>query len=501
MNKKALKIDTYVSNANTDHEFSANDCYLSNNSIEAVNMSQTKPTEAENLAIISCTRNNAPSQDFSDENEKNESIVEKSKKINDANIPIDITEAKDCKTYSNLHDDLEFSESKSSVPHNIPVDNNNTTDVLDDIFAAGPIANVDISCNNEDLKEESTDGAAEVSRSKHEFDCSDDEDEELSLTEQCFYASFKIYLSPPPPQQIFNNAYNPASDDHDSVDGMKLNIGENDANLEEELVAAVADGEGRTFEDNDKEDEDGEPSEEDEPTLSLCVPEYNSNPVISVQNLGSTANATVSKCNNNKVDEVNQLCNSDDDEELNELDFDKPFETIGDEINAKGTTSLRTNRVDAVKRTESPVFFLDPLDWLKTEGTSPIPSINTSLAAGCSSTTFLPSSPLAGPSPLSSHYLDPPASIQSPSVIRNIQSPGGYLEPDEEYSCTSRGRHLERNLEVPPGYSEEAKSLPRYSPLRRASMDYRSRSMTPNIENLRGCVEASGENQGVNTNF
>ena len=185
-------------------------------------------------------------------------------------------------------------------------------------------------------------------------------------------------------------------------------------------------------------------SEEDEPTLSLCVPE--TKPVITEELESPKATFT------------HHLCTSDDDVSLeNDLDFDSE----------KSEMVKFTENVEQ-KRTESPVFFIDPVDWIKSEGPSPIPTLNTGHQSCNSFQSF-------------------GRSVNSPIPFRIFASHGSDLDTLDEEEVSERndnpGTHLidypANNLAAPESEHTNT-SLPRYSPLRRASCnDYRSRSMTP----------------------
>ena len=187
---------------------------------------------------------------------------------------------------------------------------------------------------------------------------------------------------------------------------------------------------------SNRDDIESNDDEEEEPTLSLCVPESN--------------NVIENNCPEAKL--TKQLCTSDEDISTeHDLEFDH------DDYSKTVTNKNKHDLSTASEKRESPVFFLDPLDWIKTEGTSPIPTINSGLAG--------PSFPTCNRSLLNS-----PIPFLTCSDLDTLA--------EEEVS--EKENASDGNLTVPCFTEESINTLPVYTPLRRASMDYRSRSMTPN---------------------
>ena len=216
-----------------------------------------------------------------------------------------------------------------------------------------------------------------------------------------------------------------------------LNIESGDDEPQDNPKRATAD---TNYDCESNKDETESNDDDEEPTLSLCVPENNN----VIENNFPEAKLT------------KQLCTSDEDISTeHDLEFDH-------DDNAKRPSNKNNHELEnSREKRESPVFFLDPLDWIKTEGNSPIPTINSGLV---------------GPSfPTCSRSL-----LNSPIPFLTFASHGSDLDTLAEEEVSEKDNVSEGNLFVPSFTEESSNTLPVYSPLRRASMDYRSRSMTPN---------------------
>ena len=120
-----------------------------------------------------------------------------------------------------------------------------------------------------------------------------------------------------------------------------------------------------------------------------------------------------------------------------------------DGVNGYSRSSHRfnlTHSVDRNVRDRSPVFFLEPDDWIRTEGSSPIPfNRSSSRLLGSSSTT--PPVPCESSDPASASK-PPPGSNAKHLRRSQSEAPAGSRASRRSRSTTPRGREEDRQRKV-----------------------------------------------------